>query len=297
MESIYHITSRWWARIIIFFILNMIFYTGMIYLIPSDEAYIHLFISLLLSSILIESFRRNGKWYLFGIRFDFKALNDFGIGILLTAAMLGAIFLISYIMGANVIIKDFPYLEAFRYFTLMVFIFAAIEELFIRGVIFQALLTRFNEVVIVLILSLLFSLMHYFNPEFSVMAMINIFLANILMSLLYLRTLSLWMPISFHFFWNWGQQMFLGSPVSGYDFGLNYIRLDLGAIPESLSWLTGGYFGIEEGFLTTVLLITAIALVPKYTKISAYMSASIFKRDYAEAELINGNEPSIMKNA
>jgi hypothetical protein len=113
----------------------------------------------------------------------------------------------------------------------------------------------------------------------------NIFLAGVLMSVMYIQTRSLWLPIFFHFFWNFGIAFFLGSRVSGFylvdplfDFNLHaYSVLLFGT--ES--------YGMESGLITTILLLIAIPVVIRRSSVSPFMSSELFKMQYFEAKFIN----------
>ncbi|MDA3843726.1 MAG: CPBP family intramembrane metalloprotease, partial [Candidatus Kapabacteria bacterium] len=151
-----------------------------------------------------------------------------------------------------------------------------------RGILFQALLERFGIVISVSIGSVIFGLIHVVNESFTFFALLNIILAGVLLSMMYIRTRSLWLPISFHFFWNLGQATILNNYVSGIYFDIPVSTLNLYDLPV---WLFGGYFGIEAGFITTFLLIVMIPILPKFTDVSPQMSAYYFKQRYEESKL------------
>lgn len=130
------------------------------------------------------------------------------------------------------------------------------EETLTRGYLMTALKTTRNIWVIVLVPAFLFGIMHAFNLGFNFLAFINIMLVGIVFALMFIRTGSLWMPIAFHFAWNFVQGSVFGFNVSGINavsiLQTNYLSVD---------WLTGGYFGPEASILTTLVLLVLLAAV------------------------------------
>ncbi|HYE82622.1 MAG TPA: M1 family aminopeptidase [Clostridia bacterium] len=123
------------------------------------------------------------------------------------------------------------------------------EELLTRGYIYHYLKTRFTIAGAVLTTSLIFALMHIFNPNVTPLALFNIFLAGIVLNLLVLRDGKLWSAVGFHFGWNYTMGVVFASPVSGGK-GEGIIRLSL----KGYELLTGGAFGIEGGVICTAVL-------------------------------------------
>ncbi len=131
------------------------------------------------------------------------------------------------------------------------------EELLFRGYPFQKL-ARWNATVAVLAAASLFAFLHSGNHAVGFVALTNIFIAGVLLSLAYLLRMNLWFPIALHFAWNVLTGPFLGHEVSGFVLSSSLLILrDPGP-----AVLTGGEFGIEasvwmtlaEGALTLVLL-------------------------------------------
>ncbi len=135
------------------------------------------------------------------------------------------------------------------------------EEIMTRGYILGRLLhTRLNRFAALAISSLLFSLLHVFNPNVAFLPLLNIWLAGCLLGASYLYTRNLWLPISLHLFWNWIQGPVLGYSVSGYDQGGSLLTLRM---PKD-TLLNGGAFGFEGSLLCTLLLVVATVLIIVY---------------------------------
>jgi uncharacterized protein len=140
------------------------------------------------------------------------------------------------------------------------------EELLFRGYLLNNLLQSMNKWVALLISSILFGLFHASNPDVSILAITNVFVAGLLLGVNYIYTKNLWFGILFHFSWN-----FFQGPVFGYDVS----GLELQSIfQQTLSGpelFTGGPFGFEGSILCPAL--TAMA-----TAYFAYLFSKMYKQ-------------------
>lgn len=134
------------------------------------------------------------------------------------------------------------------------------EELAFRGYPFQRLVEGTNPVIAVLISSLIFGGLHAANPYATLLSTVNTMLAGVLLSIAYLKTRALWLPLGFHFSWNW-TLAFVGLPVSG----MEVIKMPWQAVPSpDHIWLHGGSYGPEGGLVATVVLVAGcIYLIQK----------------------------------
>ncbi len=122
-----------------------------------------------------------------------------------------------------------------------VFIPAAVhEEIAFRGYVFQKL-RAWNRGAAIGMTSALFGALHYNNRGITAIAMLNLFLAGVLLALAYERFERLWFPIGIHLAWNLLSGPILGYGVSGYVARATLFRT-AGSGP---AWITGGLFGIE----------------------------------------------------
>jgi len=81
------------------------------------------------------------------------------------------------------------------------------------------------------------------NPNFNLFAALNIALAGVAFCYAYLITGNLWLPLAFHFSWNFFQGPVFSFPVSGMISG----GLLLTQVSQAGSAITGGAFGPEGG--------------------------------------------------
>jgi hypothetical protein len=113
----------------------------------------------------------------------------------------------------------------------------------------------------VLVTSALFALVHARNPSVGAFALINIFLAGVLLAYAYLRTLSLWFATALHMGWNWAMATLFDLPVSGlqvFDTPLYDPRV------TGAAWWSGASFGPEGGLVGTIGFVVALLAVLRW---------------------------------
>jgi len=143
-------------------------------------------------------------------------------------------------------------------FAVVLFVGAsAVEELASRGYPIKVMDEQWNRWGAVLLTSALFAVCHGVNPFANPLGLANIFLAGVILGLVYLKSGSLWAAIGFHFGWNFAAGPLLGSAVSGYG---NFPTLLTNAVsgPDIVS---GGGFGVEGSILTTAVTGAVIVLL------------------------------------
>jgi membrane protease YdiL (CAAX protease family) len=177
-------------------------------------------------------------------------LWEIGLGVILGFVLMGAIFLFEWAGGWLTVGDGLWRFQALGSAMLMLlgylvlFILAgASEEIMFRGYILQNLREWPGTVWAVVISSILFSLVHGLNPHFSLFAALNIILAGVAFCYAYLITGNLWLPLAFHFSWNFFQGPVFSFPVSGVISG----GLLLTQVSQAGSAITGGAFGPEGG--------------------------------------------------
>lgn len=153
------------------------------------------------------------------------------------------------------------------------------EEALFRGYPFQVLVRAVGAATATVVLSALFAWAHAGNPEVGPVALVNIFLAGVLLSVAYLRTGSLWFATAVHLGWNWSMATLFDLPVSG-------IALVDAPLYEPVlggaGWFTGGAFGPEGGVVGTVGFAVALLAVLRWPR------PGMAPRMRALAPLING---------
>lgn len=127
------------------------------------------------------------------------------------------------------------------------------EELLLRAYVLNNLMKSVNHKIALLLSSVMFSIIHIFNLNFSWIGFINIFLAGILLGLPYIYNQKLWWPIALHFSWNFFQGTIFGFNVSGHE---TYSIITQTRTSDTI-W-NGGKFGFEGSVLSIIFQIIAI---------------------------------------
>jgi uncharacterized protein len=135
---------------------------------------------------------------------------------------------------------------------------ALMEEALFRGYPFQVLARAAGPTAATAVTAVLFAAVHIGNPGVGAFALINIFLAGVLLAVAYLRTLSLWFATALHLGWNWAGAALFDLPVSGItDFETPLYD----PVLRGPDWWTGGAFGPEGGLVGTLGFAVALLLV------------------------------------
>ena len=179
-----------------------------------------------------------GRWRL-GV---FVAPRVAAIDFLLGVAFASALVLISdALIIATTSVRHVPGNGLPGFELVVVFIPAAIhEELVFRGYLFQKM-RLWSRGAAIGITSALFAILHAGNRGITAVAMVNLFLAGVLLAFAYERFERLWFPIGIHLAWNLLSGPILGFGVSGYLARASLLR----TVGSGPGWITGGTFGIE----------------------------------------------------
>lgn len=291
------VCAYWYGRIGVF-ILSFLIYSGVVYFSFRDMEQTPASLFFLINSSFIiafaasattESLRAKGRWRAFGLRVDKWAVRDKIFGFAVATGSTALFLLAGLALGGDYfLVGDSEALQSGAYFAKMTIIYlfaAAFEEIIFRGVVFQALIDRFNPYVVSVAASAVFSLLHAENASYGSMAFVNTFLVGIFLSLVVVKTRSLWAAISYHFFWNFLQDAFFSAHVSGIPPRIGIFALDFSGVDAELTFLFGGVYGFEEGALTTIALLASIFLAAKYLEISPYTASRLYKIKFAESEI------------
>jgi membrane protease YdiL (CAAX protease family)/ADP-ribose pyrophosphatase YjhB (NUDIX family) len=177
-------------------------------------------------------------------------LWEIAFGLILGFVLMGGIFLVEW-AGGWLTVSDKVWrfqapgpalLMLAGYFTLFI-LAGASEEIMFRGYILQNLREWPGTILAIVISSILFGLLHSLNPNFNLFAALNIALAGAAFCYAYLITGNLWLPLAFHFSWNFFQGPVFSFPVSGMISG----GLLLTRVSQAGKAITGGAFGPEGG--------------------------------------------------
>ncbi|MFT5195467.1 MAG: membrane protease YdiL (CAAX protease family) [Cellvibrionaceae bacterium] len=136
----------------------------------------------------------------------------------------------------------------------------AAEEVLVRGFLLPILARRYSIWTSIIVSSLFFAILHLLNPNLSLIAVLNLFLAGVFFAVYALKEGSLWGACGVHTTWNWTMGHILGFEVSGSSFGgPDSILFDLKETGPD--WITGGMFGPEGGVVVTVIIVLATVFI------------------------------------
>jgi membrane protease YdiL (CAAX protease family) len=143
---------------------------------------------------------------------------------------------------------------------------ALAEEAMFRGYPFQVLARTAGPIAATVVSSVLFALAHGANPSIGIFALVNIFLAGILLAIAYLKTLSLWFATALHMGWNWAMATLFDLPVSGlHVFDTPLYQPAVGGP----GWWSGFTFGPEGGLVGTIGFTVALLAVLRWRAVRA----------------------------
>ena len=158
------------------------------------------------------------------------------------------------------------------------------EEYLVRGFIMKRLTQRYNIIVTLIVQALIFMGMHAGNPGMSFLPYINLFLIGVIFGQLVLLTDNLMLASGLHWLWNFAQGCIFGIKVSGLEGMPALFNCEMVGSPL----LTGGDFGIEGAFSTTIIYIIVFGLLMPKTMRIIKNKTSIAKEEISEEESLNG---------
>lgn len=192
-----------------------------------------------------------------GLAFCGRWLAELGLGLGVGALMIAVVAGLERLLGlAQFSLNSEPpeRFVAWGVGTLgVLFVAATNEELVFRGYPFQRLAESLGAAAAVALFAGLFGLAHLGNPSRTWISTLNTMLVGIPLSVGYLRSRSLWLPVGLHFAWNFLQGYGLGLPVSGLGAPFSLLK----ATVRGNELLTGGSYGPEGGLLTTGVIAAA----------------------------------------
>lgn len=197
-----------------------------------------------------------------------KFISKFLIGFLIGFLMFSAVVLMMYISGAITLRQSFSTGVKLIPGILLILpgwiIQSSTEEIITRGWLMHIVGARHKPIIGYIVSSVLFGLLHVFNPEVSIIPIINIILVGMLLGLYVMKTEDVWGVCGLHAAWNFSQGNIYGFSVSGLDIMGNSL---LAFADKGSVLLTGGKFGPEASIFSTIVLgISIIILIVRFNK-------------------------------
>lgn len=247
--------SQGWLRAIILLVIFVSVSLGAGFFVSSFEIWAA--INVVISIALVYLFRKHiDKKSFKSIGLDFSKLYPDAVvgaflGIFLVSA--GAL-LIFYLRGIEWI-DIVPNMRELFTTAVVLLMVAFYEEIVFRGYVLRNMMKSFNKWLALFISALLFTLVHASNPGVPWTGLLNTFLGGMLIGITYINTRSLWLPVCFHFTWNFIQGPVIGFHVSGISFTSLFILETKGN-----SLVSGGEYGFEGSLVSSFFLLAAFSI-------------------------------------
>lgn len=183
----------------------------------------------------------------------------------LFAGLLSGCIIMSFGYIVLIYFKEISYIKThfnslkFGYSVIIFVLVAISEEMLIRGYVLNSLMKSINKYLALLISSVIFSIMHIANPNYSLFSAFELFLSGIFLGISYIHKRNLVFPIALHFSWNFFQGTIFGFNVSGLDGYSLIIQKRL----ENNIW-NGGEFGFEGSVIAMILQVICIIILYLY---------------------------------
>ena len=189
--------------------------------------------------------------------------NTFGWGLkgfLIGFGLNGLCILLSALMGDIKLVFSGIDPLLLLLFLIAVTIQSGAEELATRIYLYEKLRRRYRHAVTAIVANaLLFGAMHLANPDVSVLAIVQIVLIGVLLSLMIYYYGSFWCAVMIHTGWNFTQSILFGLPNSGIVSAYSVFRLDAASARNGLFYNVG--FGVEGSLGSCIVIALGCVLV------------------------------------
>ena len=193
--------------------------------------------------------------------------KNLGIGVFIGIIMISSTILSLMVFGCYTVegfgFQGLSLLLSLEFY----FIGACCEEIVFRGIILRFIGAKWNVVAALIISSVLFGILHCFNPGMTRMRRVGIILVGFMLGATYLYSGSIWMPLGIHWIWNTLEDTVFGSAVSGGSSDGSMIQAQF----HGSDLMTGGSCGIEASVVTMIftVIITIYFLLHSREKLRA----------------------------
>jgi len=219
-------------------------------------------IGAVLSTLMAARGLDRRPWKDYGITFSKKSYYHCLLGFLLSGIAMGIIYVIEYIAGwltfANFgwtgYAHPLQYIAALITYFLFMVVVGFYEELVFRGyqivnlsegLNLQRISRRQAAIIAVALSSLIFGMLHAFNPDAGIISTIYVTLAGAMLAFPFIITGRLSLSIGLHIGWNFFEGGIFGFTVSGMPTRTSLLHIH----QQGPTFITGGAFGPEAGLM------------------------------------------------
>ncbi|WFA10174.1 type II CAAX endopeptidase family protein [Tissierella sp. Yu-01] len=194
---------------------------------------------------------------------SYKFVSKFFIGFFIGFLMFSAVTLLMYITGTIEIDQNID--VGINYFPAILAILpgwilqSSTEEIITRGWLMHIIGAKHRPIIGFIVSSILFGVLHIFNPGVTYLSIMNIILVGFFFGLYVIKTQDVWSACGLHAAWNFTQGNIFGFSVSGGSI-LSTDTL-MSFTSQGGDILTGGAFGPEASIFSTIVLIIGILVL------------------------------------
>jgi membrane protease YdiL (CAAX protease family) len=172
-----------------------------------------------------------------------EGLSGFVLGIIAVSL----IVLILAIMGCYEVLSISSQISILVYPLVVLAFLSIYEEILFRGIFYRITEESLGTNWALFASFLLFGGVHLTNDNANMISVLSAGMGGVLLSVMFSLTRGLWLPIFFHWGWNF-TQVFYGLTVSGTDEFISYGFFQ--SAVEGSELITGGAFGPENSVVT-----------------------------------------------
>lgn len=272
----------WWSRVLFSIVTIVVSLSAAAVGAQYGLQSLYIFYPLIIASHFgIEALRPGGTLRSSGLGITPRTIQQLLLGSVIAVISIAVVVVTALTLGAGITSTG---LSGIWTFLPMLILISIGEEVMFRGVVFEAIRERFGANIAVAITAVLFGVAHAGNEGVSIIAVINVTTAGVLFGAMVVRTSALWMSIGYHIFWNAILYLFVGS-VSGSSNSGVITRLVTDSVDPSIRWIVDGPFGIEQGLMTSIVLIAGIVATAGWARPDQYVRAAKLRRMRREHEL------------
>lgn len=134
---------------------------------------------------------------------------------------------------------------------------AFIQELVFRVIMFKNFEEWLGSWPAMVLIALIFGALHFGNPNATFLSSLMLAIQDILLTAAFMLTRRLWLVWGLHFGWNFLQDGVFGMANSGQTALPSWLTSSVSG-PD---WLTGGAFGVEASYISTILCVTVAVFI------------------------------------